>query len=486
MRTGKQYLESLNDGRQVYIDGEKVENVATHPAFKGIAETFASLYDQIADPSNNMTFTSPKTGEPVSKAFMIPKSIEDLTTKRVSMKKSAELTYGLVGRSPEHVTNFLVGFVSNLDVFKAAGQEYADRVWNFYEKARDEHLFGSYAIVQPQIDRTKPANELEDPYLVAGVYEEREDGIILRGAQMLATSGALGDYVLLTSIQPLPAGSENYAISVAIPTNAPGLKLYVRRSYASDKPDTYDYPLSTRFDETDALVVLDDVFVPWENVFAYKNRDVTFKQFFETPAHNFGNTQAQIRFVTKLQFIAGLVKRMTNTTGTFNIPAVQTLLGELTAQVSIFEGLLIAAEATAQPNKHGIYVPNPRFLYSAMAMQPKLHNQVLEIARELAGGGLLQVPSSYKDFLSDETAADVKRYMQSPGVAAEQKVQLYKLAWDIIGSEFAGRHQQYERFYGGPSHIVKSQALRNYGFQESDRLVDQCLASYGLPVEALV
>ncbi|WP_277874724.1 4-hydroxyphenylacetate 3-hydroxylase C-terminal domain-containing protein, partial [Mesobacillus harenae] len=116
--------------------------------------------------------------------------------------------------------------------------------------------------------------------------------------------------------------------------------------------------------------------------------------FFETPAHNFGNTQAQIRFVTKLQFITGLVKRMTTTTGTIKMPPVQGLLGELASRASVFEGLLLAAEATAKPNQNGVYVPNPRFLYSAMAMQPEINNSVLEIARELAGGGLIQLPSS--------------------------------------------------------------------------------------------
>ncbi|WP_277874717.1 4-hydroxyphenylacetate 3-hydroxylase N-terminal domain-containing protein, partial [Mesobacillus harenae] len=276
IRSGKDYLKSLNDGRKVFIDGELVKDITSHPALKGISQTVANLYDQVADPKNDMTYLSPNTGKPVSKAYIIPRSREDLEEKRISMTKSANLTYGLVGRSPEHVANFLVGFVSSPELFAKAGQQYADNVNKFYEHARDNHLFGSYAIVQPQIDRSKPAHEQEDPYLAAGVYEERPDGIVLRGAQMLATSGAVSDYLFLTCIQPLRPGDENYAISVAIPINTPGLKLYLRRGYAADKPSVYDYPLSTRFDETDALAVLEDVFVPWENVFAYKNIELTY------------------------------------------------------------------------------------------------------------------------------------------------------------------------------------------------------------------
>ncbi|WP_199256824.1 4-hydroxyphenylacetate 3-hydroxylase family protein [Alteribacillus sp. YIM 98480] len=480
MRTGQEYLNSLNDGRRIYIDGKRVENIPDHPALSGISQTISRLYDHMADPKQEMTYTSPKTGAPVSKAYMIPRSKEDLTAKRLAMKKSADLTYGLVGRSPEHVANFLAGFASSPELFAEAGQSYADHVQQYYEYARDNHLFGSYAIVQPQIDRSKPAHEQEDPYLAAGVYEEKKDGIVLRGAQMLATSGAVSDFLFLSCIQPLRPGDENYAVSVAIPLNTPGLKLYLRRGYAMDKPSTYDYPLSTRFDETDALAVLEDVFVPWEQVFVYCNIDLTYKQFFSTPAHNFGNTQAQVRFVSKLQFIAGLVKKMTMTTGTIKMPPVQGQLGELISRISVFEGLLLAAESTAKPNKNGVYVPNPRFLYSAMALQPQLNNSVLELARELAGGGLIQLPSSYKDFASDETVKDIQRYVQSPGVTAEERVKLYKLAWDIIGSEFAGRHQQYERFYGGPPFVVKGQAYKYYGFEEADQLVADCLDSYSL------
>jgi 4-hydroxyphenylacetate 3-monooxygenase len=386
----------------------------------------------------------------------------------------------MVGRSMEHVANFLAGFASDPGLFAQGGQQYADNVTKYYEHARDNHLFASYAIVQPQIDRSKPANQQEDPYLAAGVYEERPDGIVIRGAQMLATSGALSDHLLLSCIQPLRPGDENYAISVAVPINAPGLKLYVRRGYAVDKPSIYDYPLSTRFDETDALAVFEDTFVPWEHVFVYKNTELVYKQFFDTPAHVFGNTQAQIRLITKLQFIAGLAKRMTSTTGTIKMPPVQGQLGELAAKVSIFEAMLLAAEASAAPDQNGVYVPNRRYVYTAMTLQPSMYNNILQMVRELAGGGLIQLPSSYKDFLSDVTGSDIRKYIQSPGVAAEERVQLYKLAWDIIGSEFAGRHMQYEMFYGGPPFVVKGQAYRYYDFKEADHLVDQCLSGYSL------
>jgi len=486
MRTGAQYLESLKDGRKVYIDGELVKDVPSHPAFRGIAQSVANLYDLAADPKNEMTYPSPTTGQPVSKSFMIPRSVEDLKSKRVAATKSAESTYGLVGRSPEHVANFLAGFAANKELFGTAGSQYAERVEKFYEHARDNHLYVSYAIVQPQIDRSRPANEQEDPFLAAGVYEEREDGIVLRGSQMLATGGVLSDYLFLSCIKPLQAGDDNYAISVVVPINNPGLKLYVRKGYAQGLSSVYDYPLSTRYDETDALVVFDDAFVPWEHVFVYKNRELSFRQFFDTPAHVYGNIQAQVRLVTKLKLLAGLTKRMTTTTGTAKIPPVQVQLGELVSQIAVFEGMLLAAEAAAEPDATGAYVPKRQFMYSAMVLQTSMYDSILHMIRELAGGGLIQLPSSYLDFISDETSADIKKYIQSPGVPAEERVKLYKLAWDLIGSEFAGRHQQYEMFYGGGPFVVKGQAYRYYDFTDADRLVNQCLSGYSLPQAATV
>ncbi len=483
MRTGKDFLNSLNDGRNVYYNGEKVTNVAEHPAFKGIAESVAKLYDMVADPANDMTYPSPTTGKPVMKSYMIPRSLEDLKEKRRASEKMAEATYGLVGRSPEHVANFFAGFASHPELFARGGQEYADRLLKFYEYARDNHLYLTYAIVQPQIDRSKPAHQLEDPYLAASVYEEREDGIIIRGAQMLATGAAVSDYVYLTCIQPLKPGDENYANAVAVPINDPNLKLYFRRGVAEGLPSKFDYPLSTRFDESDALVIFDDVFVPWERVFIYKNTELAHKQFFEAPAHVFGNIQAQIRLVTKLKFLLGLVRKMSSTTGSINVPQVQQQIGDLASKIAIFEGLLLAAEAEAEPNENGVYVPKRRFLYSAMALQPHLYNHIVTLVRELSGGGFQQLPSTYRDLVSEVTAKDVKKYYVSPGVQAEEKIKLYKLAWDMIGSEFAGRHHQYEMFYGGAPFLVKGQAYRFYDFTEVDQLVEKCLSEYDLADE---
>jgi len=253
-------------------------------------------------------------------------------------------------------------------------------------------------------------------------------------------------------------------VSFVVPVAAEGLKLYCRRPYAPAATSTFDYPLTTRYDEPDALVVFDDVLIPWERVFV--NRDIAGvrKQFFDTGAHILGNWQAQIRFATKLRFIAGVARRVTQVNGVDKIPSVQEKLGELAALVSSVESAVLAAEYTAEPDDAGQWLPGRRALYGAMGLQSETYPRVLSILRDLVGGGVLQLPSSVQDLTSPLTARDIEHYVQSPGVGSEERIKLFKLAWDIIGSEFAGRHQQYEMFYAGAPFVVKgAYTYRNCG-----------------------
>src|SRR6202140_438301 len=190
MRTGAEYLRSLKDGRRVFVDGGRVADGTEHPAFRQAARSIAHLYDIAAAPElrERMTFTSPKTGKPVQRGYQIPRSHADLKARRLFSETWAEATFGLMGRTPDHVGGFFTGFAAVPGVFAAGGQQFADNVVRFYEHLRDNHLYATYAIVPPQIDRSKPAHRQSDPTLYAGVIKERDDGIVIAGAQQLATA----------------------------------------------------------------------------------------------------------------------------------------------------------------------------------------------------------------------------------------------------------------------------------------------------------
>lgn len=483
LRTGHDYLNKIkNDGRHVYLNGEVVTDVTTHPAFREAARSIAALYDVAADPANRdlMTFTEPGGDRPVNRIWQIPRSIDDLRARRRAIERWSEDNLGFMGRTPDHVAGFMVGFVAAPDVLSRGGNEQFFRnCQRFFERCVQEDLYLTYTIVPPQIDRSKPAHQQNPPDLYAGVVEQNEEGIVIRGGQMLGTGAIYSDYILLSTIHPMKPGDENYAISVAIPCNAPGVKFYPRRSYALDATSMFDYPLSTRFDETDSLLVYDNVFVPWEHVFVYKNLDLCRAQWFETPAHVMGNNQSQIRFVTKLRFLVGLAQRVTAMNGSDVQPAVQAKISELAMFAATYEGLLDAQIETAKANAHGVFVPNPQPHYAAMNLQSWIYPLMLDIIRELSGGGMIQLPSSVTDLFHPEIGVDVRRYVQSPDFPAEQRVRLLKMCWDAVGSEFASRHHQYEKFYAGAPFIVRGHMLRHYDFNKSKDLLDKALSGYG-------
>ncbi|QBJ97483.1 4-hydroxyphenylacetate 3-hydroxylase [Rhodococcus sp. ABRD24] len=481
MRTGAEYLASLNDGRVVLVDGKKVEDVSRNPAFAPAAQTIAEMFDLAADPTRNMQYTAPETGSTANRVFGIPRSAEELRLRREAIQTWARHTNGWVGRSPDHVGTFIASFAAHPEVFAGGEHDFAANITAFHKRVLEENLYVSYAIIPPQVSRATTASGWDGEYLQVGVVRETDEGIVVRGSQMLATGAAIADEILVSCIKPLGPDDQDFAISFVVPAAAEGLKLYCRRPYAPAATSSFDYPLTSRYDEPDALVVFDDVLIPWERVFVDRDTAGVRRQFFDTGAHLLGNWQAQIRFATKLQFIAGVARRVTQVNGVDKIPSVQEKLGELAALVSGVESAILAGEYTAEPDDAGQWLPGRRAIYGSMGLQSETYPRVLAILRDLVGGGVLQLPSSVHDMTSPLTSRDITHYVQSPGVASEERIKLFKLAWDIIGSEFAGRHQQYEMFYAGAPFVVKgAYTYRNYGYEESLQLVEDFLSSYKL------
>ena len=479
-RRGEEYVRGLRDGRTVLLNGERVADVTTHPAFAAGIRSIANLFDLAADPANRelMTYPSPRDGRPINKAWLVPRSRDDLAARRRAIKFWADASYGLLGRSPDHVASFFAGFAGSPEFYARGGQQFADNLSRFAAKAADEDLYVSYVIVHPTVDRTKPAHQQAEPYLYAGAAAERDNGIVIRGAQMLGTGSVMSDYVLLTVILPLKAGDEDYAISCVVPNGASGLKLYPRRPYALVANSIFDYPLSSRFDETDSLVVFDDVLVPWEDVFIYKNIDLTAGQFSVTAAHVLGNTQSHIRSWAKLQFLVGLIKRCMDLSGRSANMEIIAQLGDLATRVSLIEGMILGAEAAAEPDQFGVMRPKDSLLYASQVFQQAMYPALLNQIRGLMGGSLIQLPATAAELGASPSAGDIERYIRWPKAGGRDRVKLLKLLWDAVGSEFGSRHLQYEMFYAGEPAAIQGREFRTFDWAAAEALVDRCLATY--------
>ncbi len=222
-------------------------------------------------------------------------------------------------------------------------------------------------------------------------------------------------------------------------------------------------------------MVFDNVFVPWEHVFIYRNLEITRDQWWKTPSHVYGNHQAQVRYVTKLRFMMGLAQRTIEMIGSAGKPPVQIAMGEIAALVSIYEGMLLAHETNA-PVEDGVLWPSKTTLYAAMAMQSEFNGRMLETIRELVSSSVISLPSSVADFDNPEIAPIIERYMRSGTMDARSRTALVRMLWDFLGTEFGSRHQQYEKFYGGSPFMVKQNVYRNYDFKRATALVDAALA----------
>jgi 4-hydroxyphenylacetate 3-monooxygenase len=480
-KDGPSYISSLNDGRSIFIDGRKVEDVVTDPAFANAVATAASLYDFQAKPENldQMTFVSPTNGKRVNLAWQLPKTYGDLVRRRQALEKWAALTCGMVGRSPDHVASTLGGFRMGLSLFESSDPARARALQSYFDYARDNDLFLSYVIINPQSDRAKTAGGQPDPHLVASIVDEDSQGITIRGAKMLATSGVMANELLISSIQMLAAGDEAYAFTAAVPIGTKGLSLMSRRSYEKDATSTFDYPLSSRFDENDAVVYFDDVKIPWDRVFVSKDLRMMHAQWHDTRAHVFQNYQCMIRLAVKLKFLLGLARKIAEINNTINYPQVRDTLGLLAAKVNNVEALVIAMEISGETFNE-FYVPNRTILCTAQVIAQITYPEVVEAIRSLAGGGVIMVPSSYIDFQSPETNAIIHKTQRSPIATSVERVKLMKLAWDAVGSEFGSRHLQYEMFYSGAPFVTRGHSFRFYDWGAVKGFVDDFMASYGL------
>jgi len=476
VKTGADHLAALRDGREVYIDGALVPDVTTHPAFRNAVHAAAAFYDYQARPDNleRMTFAPGNGGYArINRCWQRPTSHAELVERRKAMSAWAELSCGFFGRAPDHVASSLVGQVLGIDVFRRHGEDRATALLDYFDEASRNDHYVSYVIINPQADRNKAWGEQADD-LVTRIVDEDTQGITVRGGKMLGTAAIMANELLVANLQPLRPGEEDLAISFAVPLAAKGLKLLSRKSYEAAAVSPRDNPLSARFDENDALVWFDDVRVPWERVFVYRDTDMCRAQFHDTLGHTFQNYQAQIRLTVKIRFLLGVARRLADTIGTSAMPAVRETLGRLAAQAAMVEGMVVGMESAGHM-EGGHYVPHKHMMYAAQVLTQELYPRLIDTIRGLAGGALIMLPSSSRDFDNPDLARIIGLTQRSPITDAAERVDFLKLAWDAIGSEFGSRHTQYEMFYAGAPYVTCAHSYRTYDWAAADALVQSML-----------
>jgi 4-hydroxyphenylacetate 3-monooxygenase len=482
---GAEYLESIRDGREIWIYGERVKDVTTHPAFRNTVRMIARLYDALHDPARKETLTiatDTGSGGYTHRFYRATRNAEELVAARDAIAEWARVSYGWIGRSPDYKAAFLATLGANSDFYKP----YDENARRWYKKVQEEVSFVNHAIVNPPVDRDKPLDEVKDVYM--HVEEDTDAGLIVSGAKVVATTSSLTHYNFIANNGALPIKTKPFAFVCIVPTDSPGVKLFCRPSYemtAAVMGSPFDYPLSSRMDENDSILVFDKVFVPYENVFAYGDIDKVNNFFPRSgflPRFMF---QGCTRLAVKLDFFAGLLLKAVEATGAKDFRGVQAQVGEVLAWRNLFWGLTDAMARTTTPWTEGYVLPNLDYGLAYRVMSSMAYPKIKEIIQNTLASALIYLPSSSLDLKVPELRPYLDQYVRgSNGYSGEDRIKLMKLLWDAVGTEFGGRHELYERNYFGNHESIRFETLMVSDLTGASAkykgFVEKCMSEYDL------
>ncbi len=480
--TGEDFLESLRDNRSVYIYGEKVEDVTEHPAFHNSARSIARLYDSLRDPEKRDSLIAvDEFGNRTHKFFKPSYTARELLEARDAIAEWSRMSYGFMGRTPDYKAAFMATLLANPDFY----EPFQENAINWYKKYASRGLFLNHTLINPPVNRDRPVHEVRDVFV--HVEEERDDGVVISGAKMLATGSALthATFVAQNSATHLEEDkAEDFALVFIAPMDTPGTKLLCRNSYEDKAHSPFDQPLSSRFDENDAILIFDKALIPWENILVY--RDVRKATAFY-PASGFMNRytlQAGTRLAVKLDFMCGLFAKGIAANGTDKFRGVQVAMGELIGWRTLMWSLTTAMAMDPEEGLGGTVQPTLEAGATVRMLGPLVWPKFKDVFEDYLGGAPLVTPSSYKDMKDPDLRPLIDKYYRGSESSAEERVKLFKLIWDTIGTEFGGRHELYERNYGGNKEQVRLDLLKFASVKglkdEFTGFVDQCMDDYDL------
>ncbi|MEK4485812.1 4-hydroxyphenylacetate 3-monooxygenase, oxygenase component [Psychrobacillus sp. FSL H8-0484] len=460
---GENFINRLNGlNSEIWFDGEKVEGlISEHSAFKGLIHTKASLYDLQHDPKikNEMTFKSPISGEAIGLSYLQPKTKEDLIKRRKMFEHWAKQTFGIMGRSPDYLNTVLMSFASSASFLEGKEKCFPNNLLALYEMAREKDLSFTHTFISPQVNRSQIyfENSKDEP-ITAKVIDENEEGIVIKGARLLATQGGLTDEVLVFSVARFLFKVDE-AFAFSIPSNTKGLKFICRDTLIGGE-SSFNHPLSSRYEEMDSIVVFDNVLVPWDRVFYYNNVEVAEDFITQSSFHPFAKHQVLTRQIEKTKFILGIAELLIETINISEFQHIQEKMSEIIIGLETMKALLEKSENDATLDEWGYMRPDIVPLKVASNIFPKIYPRFSEIVQILGASGMISLPTE-KAFHSI-IRTELDQYLQGATKTAEERVKIFRLAWDLTMSSFGTRQTQYERFFYGDPVRLSSDLYKSY------------------------
>lgn len=473
LRSGEQYLAGLRDGREVWHVGERVGDVTTAPGFANTARTVAAYYDFQHDPETHELVTyEDEDGERSHLSFIVPRSKDDLRRRAAAYAAWAEHTGGQLGRSPDYMNAAVMAVAAARDHWGQKDAALGEHAVAVYERCRREDLCLTHTFVTPQIDRKTPIGE-QEPYLNAGIVRRTESGVIVRGARVVGTLAPFSDANVSFGLPILSGeGDEDYALGFWSPVDHPGLSWICRDSYDLDRSRS-DYPISGRFEEIDTVAIFDDCEIPWEWVYDYRDWQVhnfalLAMHFTEALGHH-----VIVKNVAKTRFLYGVAHLIADSAQTNSFVNVQIRLGDILTMLQTMESIAIAAVEGAAPDpKTGVWYANESAIQAGLRMFPEFYVRIVDHIKQIGGSNFMAAPSTAT---IEALGPAVERYFRGAGEDGDGKVPLFRLAWDVVGTSFAGRQELYERFFFGDAQVVRAQNYMRHDKSEAIAVVRRLL-----------
>ncbi len=462
-RTGADFINGLrSQPPDLWIGGERVGDPTAHPAFRHIVRSVAALYDMQHDPElrDEMTYISPSTGAHVGLSFLTTRSHDDLARVRRMMKRWADYSGGMMGRAPDYLNRALTAFGAAADYCAANDPRFGDNIRRYYEYVRENDLCLTHTLINPQANRAVGPSQQADPYLAAGIVRETGDGVLIRGARMLATL-PVSDEIMVFPSTVLRGQQEDapYAFAFAIPCATPGLRLLCRETFDYDRPPA-DHPLGSRFEEMDAVVIFDDVLVPWERMFLMRDVERCNKAFAETRAVVHMAHQVVTKNIAKTEFVLGIICLIVDTIAIEQFQHVQEKVAEVIQYLETMRAFLRAAEADAAIDRWGVMTPAWSPLDTARIMYTRMYPRMIEIMHQLGASGLMAIPTAAD--MAGPQGPTIEKYYQAARAGSRDRIRLFRLAWDLALSAFGSRQALYERFFFGDPVRMAGAMFANY------------------------
>ena len=474
VRTGAQFLEGIRDGREIWLEGERVEDVTTHPKLERMARTLASVYDlqHDAELHDQMTFKSPSSGDPVALSYIIPGAQDDLMRRRKALETVANASYGMLGRTPDYVNIQVTAARQMAEAYGENDTRFSNNIIAYHEYIRENDVCLTHTFGHPQVNRSLAVTELSDPYIALGVVDTTSEGLIVSGSKLLATLAPFSDEIFAPIYRPLPPddpNSEKYAIGFALPVATPGLKFICRESYDLGR-SLYDYPLSGQFDEMDALAVFDNVLIPWDRVFAHGDVELGNRNLGRVALWRQYMQQVAVKNIAKLEFVLGITHGIAEAIGITQYGHVQEKISEIIDTLETVRAYMRAAEADAEHIEGGVGIwPGAEPWIAMRHWWPDAYTRIMWIIGQLAASGLMLTPTEQD--VEGPISDSIAKFYQGAAINGPERVRLFRLAWDLVGTQFGSRQALYERFFNGDVTQLRMRRFQTYDYTRADQSV---------------